>query len=36
MELNQYKNRIESNNQENEAFRQKIQKITGENTALNE
>ena len=35
-EINDYKSRIEQNNQENDILKQKISKITGENTALNE
>lgn len=33
-ELNEYKNRIASNNQENDTYRQRIQKLVSENTAL--
>ena len=35
-ELNDYKNRIEANNQENEGFRQRINKLMGENNSLND
>lgn len=35
-ELNDYKQRIASNDQENTTYRQKIQKLMGENTSLNE
>ena len=35
-EMNEYKQRIEQNNQENEMLKQKMQKITGENMSLNE
>ena len=34
-ELNEYKNRIDINNSENETYRQRIQKLSGENNALN-
>jgi len=36
MEINEYKTRINSNNQESETFRQKIQKLMNENTSLGE
>lgn len=35
-ELNEYKQRIDQNNQENEMLKQKIQKVSGENVSLNE
>ena len=35
-ELQEYKSRIEQNNQENEMLKQKIGKLSGENTALGE
>jgi chromosome segregation ATPase len=35
-ELNEYKNRITANNQENDLFKQKIQKLISENSSLNE
>ena len=34
-ELNEYKNRIDANNQENEGFRQRINKLMNENSSLN-
>lgn len=34
MELNDYKQRIEHNNQENNTLKQKIQKLVSENTSL--
>ena len=34
-ELNEYKNRIEANNQESEGFRQRINKLINENSSLN-
>lgn len=33
-ELNDYKMRIQNNNQENEQLKIRIQKLTGENTSL--
>ena len=33
-ELNEYKNKMENNNEESETYRRKIQKLTGENTNL--
>ena len=35
-ELNEYKQRIDQNNMENEQLKQKISKLSGENTSLNE
>jgi chromosome segregation ATPase len=35
-ELDQYRNQMAQNNQESESFRQKIQKLTSENSALGE
>jgi len=35
-ELHEYKQRIDQNNQENEALKQKIGRLTGENTSLGE
>ena len=35
-ELNEYKQRIDQNNQENEALKQKIGRLAGENTSLGE
>ena len=35
-ELNEYKARIDENNQENNMLKMKIQKITGENVSLGE
>lgn len=35
-ELNEYKNRINANNEESNTYRQKIQKLVSENTSLNE
>ena len=34
-ELSEYKNRIDVNNQENETYRQRIQKLSSENNSLN-
>ena len=35
-ELNEYKQRIDQNNLENEQLKQKIGKLSGENTSLND
>jgi regulator of replication initiation timing len=35
-ELNEYKQRIEQNNQENNTLKQKINKLVSENTSLGE
>ena len=35
-ELNEYKKRIEENNRENDSLKHKIQKLSSENTNLNE
>lgn len=36
LELQDYKQRIESNNQENNVLKTKIQKLVSENTSLND
>jgi chromosome segregation ATPase len=36
MELEEYKQRIDQNNQENNILKQKIQKLSSENTSLND
>lgn len=35
-ELNEYRNRIAANNSENDTYKQRIQKLIGENNSLNE
>ena len=35
-ELNEYRNRIAANNTENDTYKQRIQKLIGENNSLNE
>lgn len=35
-ELNEYKSKIDTNTQENETYRQKVQKLLSENTSLND
>lgn len=35
-EVNEYKNQISENNRETETFRQKIKKLTSQNTNLND